>query len=1239
MTAEELERIGDAGKFERLALPVLRELYPECKTLAHLGVNAEGKTIPGPLDAFTRVPGSDPSHYIAASFTTVSTSKLKSKWLSIVPSPSGGEGALPACGDLVKAGNAAASVREVDKNAKFTVYLCTNRRLIDGLMSEVYLAAHGLNIEVVFLEQSLLRDFLDTKPLGQWLRQEHLGIDADQVSAPLLERLAARSLTAYAAEKLLLVDPNKVIRTAAGDAIGAAVGAAASLHLLIGPSGTGKTVIAFDILRRHVADGGVGLWISDEVAARAASLSEAIEETLKALHPAICKGAGARVLELVNADQPLVLVIDDISRGSRPESTLMKTMGWCRGVHPSDAAAASRSSIVTVCPLWDSYSQTLRECLGGASWLRMHFLSGLGEEEAVGCLEACIGEAAARFDKVFLEDLARRLRSSPVMLGLLGERLQHSCENPTTIAEDVIANFAAGVIGELSSQTHLPNAQYDRALLSLGREMVRRRSLYPSWAEVRRWFEDRQPTLHAIEQLAEQRHLCRTVGDRYSPRLEFRHDRVLEHFLSRAVAEMLGDAESERALAADPFFVPHIGRAVPYVEDVEGALDWIGWNAPVALLVALDYAPQSIVKSVVERAHEWLRSWPTLPEALVEDAMDVLQTVRSPHILEVTNGVPENRAIWHARLRVGDAIAGARALATDFFPRANYPWLESLIDNAATMHNAHLVTTLVQTLESPTSNNSERHGALCLAGYLGDARLKPAILAAWNAANDRAGLLSAAVWAGLRCAGDDPEDLLGKVLPSIPSVSDDAPAGDQSPRGSILEDLSSAARHGIGEPALRWLVRLAKADEGCESLVLTLIEKIDHPLAVSYVVQRLGPIIDKARQSGHFVPFGDIWAGQWDPNRDESRALSDASLDAIRSLWESEENSSSVRACAFWVWARLIPHISADPLALARAPQGDDTIWLRALRGDTSVASAVAERIVTNSRWLHVAPAVWCGAVESSVELWLDQTPTAKNRSGLCHQLANCLRDAPREAGLRLLLKHWDRLRNEPIFARAALYFATDETRVLAASAVRNVGAEVVLQHIHHFYGFRVQGLSSKITMEHLESLRPYLAYVDWICMDEMIHLCWSHGRQDWAREHLMPECRRRAADPNSPPQEQQRAFGLLRNWFPTDKDMLLRFDEFQKMEPKRFRSTVWSWLEYPRGADLDVATSFRLLQEWVGASPTLSRYKVVAEVLRYRGARAQLRVLRQGGPDTSTAEYRSLVASAEYRVKRRSLE
>lgn len=51
----------DPGQFEILATRVLRELDADCRAVVHAGVNAQGKTIANPIDAFCLVPGSSPS--------------------------------------------------------------------------------------------------------------------------------------------------------------------------------------------------------------------------------------------------------------------------------------------------------------------------------------------------------------------------------------------------------------------------------------------------------------------------------------------------------------------------------------------------------------------------------------------------------------------------------------------------------------------------------------------------------------------------------------------------------------------------------------------------------------------------------------------------------------------------------------------------------------------------------------------------------------------------------------------------------------------------------------------------------------------------------------------------------------------------------------------------------------------------------------------------------------------------
>src|SRR5271166_557721 len=173
MTAKALAEMTDAGKFEILATAALRELHPSCKTLAHFGVNQAGKTIPNSIDGFCKVPGSNPPQYVMTAFTTCASAELKRKWF--LDPALGSKTTLrtkQTQGDLIKDGKEATGIQKGEPTAKFIVYLCTNQRIDHELMQEGYRIGGELGLEVCFLEQSQLRDFLDTKPEGQWLRQQ-----------------------------------------------------------------------------------------------------------------------------------------------------------------------------------------------------------------------------------------------------------------------------------------------------------------------------------------------------------------------------------------------------------------------------------------------------------------------------------------------------------------------------------------------------------------------------------------------------------------------------------------------------------------------------------------------------------------------------------------------------------------------------------------------------------------------------------------------------------------------------------------------------------------------------------------------------------------------------------------------------------------------------------------------------------------------------------------------------------
>ena len=367
-TAEKIEGMTDVGAFETLAMRVLREIDEDCRAIIHLGINAGGKTIPGPVDGFGRVPGSNPGKYVTAAFTTTNAGGLETKWLGRSGSgkstsgKSTGKGRRRKAtqqdikGDLIKAAESVKPLREVDPNGHYIVYLCTNQRLDDELMKKALTFAAQSNLEVRFLEQTRLRDFLDTKPEGQWLRLEHLAIAAEQVSLSLLRAASEVSFRQYSASMLL--PAGQMISTEQEQgALKALENHSLSLQLLVGSSGLGKSVISLQIQRSTIHAGRCAFWIPSEVLEHSISLSDALDSVLRSIHPTLMAGAGAEALQMATSGPPIMLVIDDINRLPSPTSALTKILRWARPQDATGEKSRPTSPYQIVCPLWDSHNR------------------------------------------------------------------------------------------------------------------------------------------------------------------------------------------------------------------------------------------------------------------------------------------------------------------------------------------------------------------------------------------------------------------------------------------------------------------------------------------------------------------------------------------------------------------------------------------------------------------------------------------------------------------------------------------------------------------------------------------------------------------------------------------------------------------------------------------------------------------------------------------------------------------
>jgi hypothetical protein len=78
-TERELDALTDSGLFEKLSVAVLRAANPDYRRLIHVGMNADGRTIPSSVDAL--VPPAGGTKMVVTACTTTARNRLRDKWL------------------------------------------------------------------------------------------------------------------------------------------------------------------------------------------------------------------------------------------------------------------------------------------------------------------------------------------------------------------------------------------------------------------------------------------------------------------------------------------------------------------------------------------------------------------------------------------------------------------------------------------------------------------------------------------------------------------------------------------------------------------------------------------------------------------------------------------------------------------------------------------------------------------------------------------------------------------------------------------------------------------------------------------------------------------------------------------------------------------------------------------------------------------------------------------------------
>lgn len=1219
-TVRKLSEMTDDAAFERLATAVLREAKPEYAALLHTGINAESKTVRSPVDGITFVAGAQPPHMIAAHHTTCVRSDLRKKWLhdpTTVKTRKGGKPTAPA-GDVLKTAELVAAERKRTPSLRATLILTTNREPSEDVFRDTIAAASERGIDIDIWSVTLLAHFLDNTDQGQWLRHDHLGIEQERLSRDLLARLSRQSLAAHALpDKPDAWVSRSLDLTIAGSSNCGTV-------FIIAESGLGKSVACYKRLALHVDAGGYGLVIPHDIIASAQTLDQAVDSSLRQLHPRLAPEAGLAAQKFCSDDHPLLLVVEDINKSGEAPSLAEKLAKW-GGAKSGEALTAQSWRLL--CPIWPQVVASL----GDEARKRVQALAIIGESlspsegrEAVQRRSRLRGKALSDLDA---DAISNALAHDPLLIALHEpSRVPQSASVIEEYIDMSVARLAA-TRGEYTA------TDYRTALRAIAGVMLARRQLSPLWSSVVEWLSDR-PEITMLRHLTHQGEVVRLTGGPSEARLAFRHDRVRDTLFSNTIAEMIKGDALEADLIAEPYFAEVIGAAIVKSGIPAPFVDRIRTSNPLALFHALKLFREpttEVHKAVLASIDAWLADPATRTLKygnLRWDALAALSETESSKVVEIVKKFHERS--WtasQALFRNGD-MSGGLQLCLYSEPGVGDPWRDRQIEHAKMRFGAHLRTAIDKLLRNTAAEPSVRIGALRLAGHLADPQLAEGIEVSWNADSERISHLQDYLWAAAQCCGNKPEHFLGPICDAWAGLSD-KPEEKFSPSRRV--DLAAnhirwAFHKDVPVSAVPYFVKRGQSED-LRWPITVMLQGLDHPDAIEFVVRELADTESRLEGKNGFSPFTDMAPDEWRRRQEEKgRPMSRESRQRLLAFWQNQNSEKHLREQSFRLWAASVMEgdlellRSVDPSDLL----ADKSLWERLKRKDRTAIDGLLLKLQGDrrARWWCLAHFVW----SEHLYLALDQELERRRKSvaagwDVSHdtdrEVFEIIMALPLSEAEPLLVKHWDHLQFSSLFVQTALFLASPRLQAMAKEAIEaSPEPAKMFRHITIHYGIRFYGRAGVTQPGQIEALVPYLDYLDEMSIHTFWQACTDLGWFDMRRKYFDNRLSPRYA-------------GI----YLTEERAMESLDKHAEHQ----HSWIDRWIEDFRKAGSTIDETMNLIGRWLSSRRTMPAFKLATGAVVHAGRRQDLSILDVDiEPENLASELR---ANTGFAVRRRTLQ
>lgn len=1098
-TIRRLAEMTDAAAFERVAAAVLRAANPTMySNMAHPGVQPGGKTIKAPFDNVGWVTSPDGYSRLVCAAHTTEQKDLAGKWIhdpaTVKARKPGGKPTKPA-GDLIKGIAEIGRLRSTNPELAVTFALTTNIETPLDLRVAAEAMAVAAKVELDIWSVSRIAYFMDTDPVGQIIRQDHLGIQVQLLSRELLLKMGRKSIQDHSLESIRQESIHRDGFTLGrGDA------------LVIGDSGMGKTTACVAALSAHIDSGAPAIVIRTEFVVAAPTIEVALDNELRRQAPCLEQGSGEKAIALCTSDEPLLILFEDINRSTNPGLLLNKILSWILRSTTGDNTVRTWRA---VCPIWPRHLDAIEDQKRTLAEVTILRIDKYSESEAVRAVIKRAQVLGLPVDQGRAMVVAAQLGGDPLLIGL------HDLQSEALAAE-VIKSYIDERIGVVANEAKSTKSEVRDAIHRLLRKALEHRRLNPSWSDARSWVDDKD-SVALLRSLVHEGSVIRLSQEEV---VEFRHDRVMHSLLSCSLAEVLKDVLCPDYVT-DPFFAEVVGGAAVQAELSLDDLVSIVKESPAVGAHALKVSTEernNYADTAARALYVWLSQQETLVSTMANRryvVARILAEITSVHVRRlVSRFSKDDRLLWDPLLaacfRNGELHSGL-ALLSRYELGVNVAGKQSLLSLIKHDYGEDLVAAVGEVLRRTDldqfAQDGMRTGALRLAGYIGSDALAQSIQFCWEQDDSEVRDLRSYLFAAARCCGREVETTLGPVCDAWERLPDEPDPMLGQPVERLASDgLDWEFRRYLPLDSIRYFVDRATASEKLRWPITYMLRTFDHPVALEHVVRYAA--------AASFINAHSLM-GEWRRNsRDPSRQMSPESRDRLLEIALEEAEFTEVRKQAFSVWESA--QASGDLPELLKISEKhllfELALWARARRGDYSVIPHVLLKLPENPEyWLRIGRYVWSSAMtealSSIIGLFLNEE--GDELSNLEYAVADALMEVEPARRVSLLRGEWEKLKSKPLMVQTALLSTQPDATALTREAFETAQNPSALLRYFATSALFIDGKRNISTLEQMRNLIPYLKFFDDDEIETLWQICTKNGWQDFRSQHLESRIRK----------------------------------------------------------------------------------------------------------------------------------